>query len=169
MTSRDLTENVEQLQILESLRVIRDDLVALIARLADLADRHKATVMVARTHNVVAQATTLGKRFADAVSESLLAYERISGLLERYPLRGIKGAVGTQLDQLDLLASPSAVDELDQLIADHLGFENVLAACGQVYPALARPRCGGGSSAVCLRGCLVGYDSALDGRSRSRV
>ena len=134
MTSRDLTENVEQLQILDSLRVIRDDLVALIARLADLADRHKSTVVVARTHNVAAQATTLGKRFADAASESLLSYERLSDLIERYPLRGIKGAVGTRLDQMDLLGSPQAAEELDQLIAEGLGFKNLLMTCGQVYP-----------------------------------
>ena len=134
MTSRDLTENAEQLQILESLKAIRDDLVAVIVRLADLAERHAATPMVARTHNVAGQATTLGKRFADAAAEAMLGLARIDELLGRYPLRGIKGPVGTRLDQLDLLGSSEAVDELEQLVARHLGFGRVLDATGQIYP-----------------------------------
>src|SRR5687768_7695465 len=63
MTSRDLTENVEQLQIRASLLVIRDRVVAALARLARLAATHADLVMVGRSHNVAAQATTLGKRF----------------------------------------------------------------------------------------------------------
>lgn len=134
MTSRDLTENAEQLQILESLKVIRDDLVAVISRLADLAECHASTPTVARTHNVAAQATTLGKRFADAAAETMLGFTRIDELLRRYPLRGMKGPVGTRLDQLDLLGSAEAVDELEQIVAQHLGFGRVLDATGQTYP-----------------------------------
>lgn len=156
MTSRDLTENVEQLQVRESLELIRGDLAAVIGGLADRAERHASQVMVARTHNVAAQATTLGKRFADAAEESLLGYERIDELLARYPLRGIKGAVGTRVDQLDWAAEAAAadeaersaaagdeieqtagaaaVDELEREVAGYLGFDRVLAAGGQVYP-----------------------------------
>ena len=134
MTSRDVTENTEQLLVLESLKVIRDDLVAVIARLADLAEAHASTVMVARTHNVAAQATTLGKRFADAAAETMLGYSRVTELIDRYPLRGIKGPVGTRLDQLDLLGSAEAVDELESQVGEHLGFDRVLEASGQTYP-----------------------------------
>ena len=59
--------------------------------------------MAGRSHNVAAQATTLGKRFANAGEELLQALRRVDDLLARYPLRGIKGPVGTQQDQLDLL------------------------------------------------------------------
>ncbi len=134
MTSRDVTENTEQLLLRDSLQIVRDDLVALIARLAERAEAHASTVMVARTHNVAAQATTVGKRLADAASETMLGYVRITELLDRYPLRGIKGAVGTRGDQLDLLGSPEAVDELERLVAEHLGFGAVLDASGQIYP-----------------------------------
>ena len=64
MTSRDLTENVEQLQVKQSLALVRDRAVAALARLGRLAAEHEATVMAGRSHNVAAQATTLGKRFA---------------------------------------------------------------------------------------------------------
>ena len=59
--------------------------------------------MAGRTHNVAAQITTLGKRFATTANELLVAYQRIEELLDRYPLRGIKGPVGTSQDMLDLL------------------------------------------------------------------
>lgn len=134
MTSRDLTENVEQLQIRQSLVVVRDRLVALLARFTALAETHVDLVMVARTHNTAAQATTLGKRFADLAEETMLGLERLEDLLARYPLRGIKGAVGTRLDQLDLLGDADAVDQLEQQVVEHLGFGRVLDSVGQIYP-----------------------------------
>ncbi|MDG2028812.1 MAG: adenylosuccinate lyase [Acidimicrobiales bacterium] len=134
MTSRDLTENVEQLQVREALELVRDRMVAVLARVGGLAATHVDRVMVARTHNVSAQATTLGKRFADVAEELMIGLERVEGLLGRYPLRGIKGPVGTRLDQLDLLGDPAKVDRLEQVVADHLGFARVVDSVGQVYP-----------------------------------
>jgi len=135
MTSRDLTENVEQLQVRDSLRLVRDRSVAVLARLARLAVEHTGTVLVGRTHNVPAQPTTLGKRFASAAEELLLAYERLTDLLSGYPLRGIKGPVGTAADQLDLLGGDEAgLAELERRVAGHLGFDRVLGSVGQVYP-----------------------------------
>ncbi|RBQ18816.1 adenylosuccinate lyase [Spongiactinospora rosea] len=135
MTSRDLTENVEQLQIRDSLTHVRDRCVALLARLASLAAEHSATVITGRSHNVPAQATTLGKRFATAAEELLAAYTRLDGLLDRYPLRGVKGPVGTAQDMLDLLGgSPDRLTELEDRVAAHLGFTHRLGSVGQVYP-----------------------------------
>jgi adenylosuccinate lyase len=134
MTSRDLTENVEQLQVRASLLLVRDRVVASLARLARLATEHRTLVMAGRSHNVAAQATTLGKRFATVADEMLVALERLEDLLRRYPLRGIKGPVGTAQDQLDLLADAGALAELEQRVAQHLGFERVLTSVGQVYP-----------------------------------
>ncbi len=134
MTSRDLTENVEQLQVRDALRLVRRRMVAVLARLARLAAEHEALVMAGRSHNVPAQATTLGKRFANAGQEVLVALARLDDLLARYPLRGIKGPVGTQQDMLDLLGSDGAVDELEVAVAAELGFDQVLANVGQVCP-----------------------------------
>src|SRR5512139_3122218 len=112
MTSRDLTENVEQLQVRRSLELIRDRMVAALVVLADRAVEHRDTVITGRSHNVPAQATTLGKRFASAGEELLVAYERVEDLLGRYPLRGLKGPVGTSQDQLDLFGGDT--DKLDR-------------------------------------------------------
>ena len=135
LTSRDLTENVEQLQIASSLKIIRDRMVATLVQLAQLATQYAAQPMAGRTHNVPAQVTTLGKRFATTASELLIGYQRIEELLVRYPLRGIKGPVGTSQDMLDLLGGdPAKLEELERRIADHLGFAQVLISTGQVYP-----------------------------------
>jgi adenylosuccinate lyase len=66
--------------------------------------------------------------------ELLVAFARLDDLIERYPLRGIKGPVGTGQDMLDLLGDPTAVQRLEQAVAEHLGFEHVLTSVGQVYP-----------------------------------
>jgi adenylosuccinate lyase len=135
MTSRDLTENVEQLQVLSSLAVIRTKVLAVLARLARRAAEYDSLVMAGRSHNVAAQATTLGKRFASAADELLVALARLDDLGARYPLRGIKGPVGTAQDMLDLLGGDAAkLAALEQQVAEHLGFSRVLTSVGQVYP-----------------------------------
>ncbi|WAL65758.1 adenylosuccinate lyase [Amycolatopsis cynarae] len=134
MTSRDLTENVEQLQIRRSLELVRGRVTAVLARLAALAAEHTDLVMAGRSHNVAAQATTLGKRFATATDELLVAFERLDDLIGRYPLRGIKGPVGTAQDMLDLLGNEATLDQLERRIAEHLGFTRTFTSVGQVYP-----------------------------------
>lgn len=134
MTSRDLTENVEQLQVRRALELVLSRSIAALVRLASLAASYSDTVMTARSHNVPAQATTLGKRFANAGEELLQATYALEELVARYPLRGLKGPVGTQQDLLDLLGTPEAVDRLERRIANHLGFDQVLDNVGQVYP-----------------------------------
>ena len=69
MTSRDLTENVEQLQVREAMVLVRRRMVTALARLAERAAEHATLVMAGRSHNVAAQATTMGKRFANAGEE----------------------------------------------------------------------------------------------------
>lgn len=135
MTSRDLTENVEQAQILASLRLVRSRMVSALVYLSRLADAYSSQPIAGRSHNVAAQVTTLGKRFASAADELLVAYERIDGLIARYPMRGIKGPVGTSQDMLDLLGGDTAkLEELETRVASHLGFERGFTSTGQVYP-----------------------------------
>ena len=135
LTSRDLTENVEQLQILRALQLVRFKAAAALLALAAQAEQHRDLMITGRTHNVPAQPTTLGKRLAMFGEELLGAFTRLEELLARYPVRGLKGAVGTQLDQLTLLGGDSAkVDQLEARVLKHLGFHASLSAVGQVYP-----------------------------------
>ena len=135
MTSRDLTENVEQLQVRSALALIRTKTLAVLARLARRAAEYDALVMAGRSHNVAAQATTLGKRFATVADELLAALGRLDDLVARYPLRGIKGPVGTAQDMLDLFDGDAAkLATLESTVAAHLGFARTLTSVGQVYP-----------------------------------
>ncbi len=135
MTSRDLTENVEQLQIHRSLELVRNKGIAVVAAIGSRAAQYQSLVMAGRSHNVAAQATTLGKRFATAADEMLVALERVTELLNRYPLRGIKGPMGTAQDMLDLMDGDEArLSDLETRIAAHLGFDRVFDSVGQVYP-----------------------------------
>ena len=135
MTSRDLTENVEQLQVRQSLELVRRKTLAVLARLARRAAEYDALVLTGRSHNVAAQATTLGKRFATVADELLVALARLDDLLARYPLRGIKGPVGTAQDMLDLFdGDETKLAALEQSVASHLGFGRTLTSVGQVYP-----------------------------------
>ena len=135
LTSRDLTENVEQMLVRDSLLLVRDKAIAALVRLSELAVQYADTPMAGRSHNVAAQMTTLGKRFAIWADELLMSYDRLTDLIERYPLRGIKGPVGTAQDMLDLLdGDAAALATLERSVADHLGFARVLDSVGQVYP-----------------------------------
>lgn len=177
MTSRDLTENVEQLQVRAALVLVRDRMVTALARLADRAAEHASLVITGRSHNVAAQATTLGKRFANAGEELLQALRRVEELLARYPLRGIKGPVGTQQDMLDLLGGADRVAELENAVARHLGFDATLTNVGQVYPrsldldvvaALVQAAAGPASLATTIR-LMAGIELATEGFQPGQV
>jgi adenylosuccinate lyase len=178
MTSRDLTENVEQLQLRLALELVRERMVTALARLAERAAEHATLVMAGRSHNVAAQATTLGKRFANAGEELLQAYHRVEDLLARYPLRGIKGPVGTQQDQLDLLGGDAdAVDRLERAVLAHLGFSGALTNVGQIYPrsldfdvvaALVQATAGPSSLATTIR-LMAGHELVTEGFAPGQV
>jgi len=134
MTSRDLTENVEAMQVRDGLLLVQERVVASLAMLAERAGQYIDQPITGRSHNVAAQVTTLGKRFASAAEELLFAYERLENLIDRYPIRGIKGPVGTAQDSVDLLGSAASHQKLEVEIAAHLGFNRVLDSTGQIYP-----------------------------------
>ena len=134
MTSRDVTENIEALQIKSGLEIVHGKVVAVLAQLGEKAAQYSAQPIAGRSHNVPAQITTLGKRFASAAEELLFAYERLASLQDRYPMRGIKGPVGTAQDSIDLLGSSKSHQVLELEIANDLGFNRVLDSTGQIYP-----------------------------------
>jgi adenylosuccinate lyase len=172
MTSRDLTENVEQLQVFRSLEIVRDHSVAALHRMRERAEQWADLVITARTHNVAAQPTTLGKRIAMFGEELLRGIRRIEALLADYPARGLKGAVGTRMDQLSLFDGDAAkADALEERIVAHLGLPGVMTCVGQVYPrsldfetvaALVELASGPSSFARTLR-LMAGHETASEG------
>ena len=178
LTSRDLTDNVEQYQILRSLQVVRVKYVALLLSLARRADQWKAQVVVGRTHHAPAQPTTFGKRLAMFGEEMLQAFGRLEHLIDTYPLRGLKGAVGTALDQATLFSGDlQKVEALQQGVLVHLGFKRQLNAVGQIYPrsldfevlsCLFQLGSGVSNLARTLR-LMAGAESATEGFAKGQV
>jgi adenylosuccinate lyase len=132
LTSRDLTENIELIQIKAGLELIEFRVLQTLFLLNEKISKYEKTYMVGRSHNVAAQVTTLGKRFASCAEELLFAYTALQELIARLPLRGIKGPVGTSQDALDAMGKNFA--NLEKSIAEEFGFENTWASVGQIYP-----------------------------------
>ncbi len=134
MTSRDLTDNVEQLQIKSAGQLILGKYVSVLRHFLEKAEEYRNIALVARTHHQAAQPTLLGRRFAMWAEElytHLIDFERY---LDNYSLRGIKGAVGTQFNMVNLLGSPEKALLLEKKVAEFLGFKEILYTPGQVYP-----------------------------------
>lgn len=178
MTSRDLTENVEQLQIRQGLQIVHDRLIAAVAAMGRRAGQYAVLPIAGRSHNVPAQITTVGKRIASAAEEMLISIDRIENLLARIPIRGIKGPVGTQQDMLDLLGGDAEkLQILERDVAKSLGFSNQFDSVGQVYPrsldfdvvtALAQAASGPANFARTLR-LMAGADLATEGFKPGQV
>lgn len=172
MTSRDLTENVEQLQVYRSLLVVRDKALATLRRFRERSERWSDLVLTARTHNVAAQPSTLGKRIAMFGEELLGALQALDSIIASYPVRGLKGAVGTQMDQLSLFEGDAGkVAELEKRVVAHLGMPAVWTNVGQVYPrsldfrvVAALTDLASGPSSFCktLR-LMAGHETASEG------
>ena len=178
MTSRDLTENVEQLQVFRALLEVRKKAVAALVGLSKRAAETRDMPLTARTHNVAAQVTTVGKRIAMFGEELLVGLRDLNDLIASYPARGLKGAVGTRLDQITLFGGDSAkARELETRILHHLGMPESLDAVGQVYPrsldlqvvaSLCQVASGPSSFAKTLR-LMAGQELASEGFAKGQV
>lgn len=135
-TSRDVTDNLEQLQVMESLRLVRERSASLLFHFQKQMTEYWKLEICGRSHLVPGQLTTLGKRFATYAEEFLFAFTGLEQLIERYPLRGIKGPMGTQQDMLGYLKDKKKVLEFEKRMAKHLCFENLCISVGQVYPRM---------------------------------
>lgn len=177
LTSRDATENVEQLLTWKALEHIEARGVALLGQIAELAATYADTVVVGRTHNVAAQPTTVGKRFAQFGEELLMGLEQLRDYKARFALRGLKGPVGSQQDLLFLLGSAERVAELEKIVADDLGIPRVMNAVGQVYPrsldfalvsTLSQLSAGPSNLAILVR-LMAGHDLVTEGFKKGQV
>jgi adenylosuccinate lyase len=83
---------------------------------------------------VAAQVTTLGKRFATCGEELMFSLTALDELINRLPLRGLKGPVGTGQDGISSLGSMKDLTKMEEAIASEFVFENTLTSVGQIYP-----------------------------------
>lgn len=135
LTSADITENAQQVQIVDACEVLGTHGVSLAVRLRRATELLQDSPMVARTHGRPAQLTTIGKRHADWLDALMEALHALEVASEHYSPRGIKGAVGTNADLADLLGSASDAAEIDLLVSLEITADiPALVSTGQCYP-----------------------------------
>ena len=95
MTSQDLNDNAMAVQLIDSSKIIARDLAVVRGAAAELAVRHRKTLMAGRTHGVVAEPTTFGFKVAGWVAELDRAITRLERATDEVAVGRISGAVGT--------------------------------------------------------------------------
>jgi len=95
MTSQDLNDTAMAVQLVESGRLIAGDLASVRQASAELAIRHRRTLMAGRTHGVVAEPITFGFKVAGWVAELDRAQERLERATDEIAVGRVSGAVGT--------------------------------------------------------------------------
>lgn len=134
LTSCDVTDTATQLQIRRGVQSVWNTAFRVLALLREHIAATRDTPCVARTHNLPAQPTLLGKRFASVADELLGAMAAVRSLHDMQACRGLVGAVGTGQDLVTLLGSREAYERVNKEFVDALKFDVRVGSVGQVYP-----------------------------------
>lgn len=133
-TSCFVGDNTDIILMSEGLKLIRKKLISVIASLSDFAKKYAALPTLAYTHYQAAQPTTVGKRATLWINELLLDLEDLDYVLSTLKLLGSKGTTGTQASFLELFEGDhEKCKELDNKIAEKMGFAACYAVSGQTY------------------------------------
>jgi adenylosuccinate lyase len=134
-TSCYVTDNSELIALREGLRILRGELVSLIAALRAFALEWRSLPTLGFTHFQPAQATTVGKRACLWLQDLVHDLEELDHAESRISFRGVKGTTGTQASFLELFDGDHAkVRELDERVTKRMGFEKSFGVTGQTYP-----------------------------------
>jgi len=133
-TSCYVGDNTDVIIMRDALQVVRRKLINVIGNLARFADSYKAMPALAYTHLQPAQLTTVGKRATLWINELLMDLEEIDHRIASLKLLGSKGTTGTQASFMELFEGDSSkVKQLEQMIAEEMGFDAVVPVSGQTY------------------------------------
>ncbi|WP_457741853.1 adenylosuccinate lyase [Thermococcus sp.] len=119
-TSNDIIDTANALLIKESLELIEGYLRELRGVLMKLAEEHKYTVCIGRTHGQHAVPTTYGMKFALWLDEVQRHLERLGEIKKRILVGKMRGAVGTAAS-----FGESAL-EIERLVMEDLGLKPAL-------------------------------------------
>lgn len=133
-TSCYVGDNTDIILMREGLELIRAEIVNVISRLADFADRYKELPTLGFTHFQPAQLTTVGKRAALWINDLMMDLEEVEYRISTLKLLGSKGTTGTQASFLELFdGDHDKCRELEKLIAEEMGFSACVPVSGQTY------------------------------------
>jgi adenylosuccinate lyase len=133
-TSCFVTDNSELIQMRDAMKIVRNKLLSVIKLFSEFVDKTKEIPVLGFTHYQPAQLSTLGKRFSLYLQDFYFDLSRLDEEIERLPFRSVKGTTGTQASFMALFNNDeSKVRELEQLVAEEMGFDSVFAVTGQTY------------------------------------
>ena len=134
-TSCFVDDNADLISYYKALVLLRNKIVAVIAKLKDFANKYKNLPTLAFTHLQPAQPTTVGKRATLWAQDLAKDYENVTAILDNFRIRGVKGTTGTQASFKELFSGDyKKVKELDKLVCNKMGFEkNVCRQRSDLY------------------------------------
>lgn len=133
-TSCYVGDNTDIIKMKEALGIIRSLLIKTIGALAEFAEKYKALATLAYTHFQAAQPTTVGKRACLWIQDLLMDLAQLEFVRGNLKLLGCKGTTGTCASFLELFdGDEKKCLQLDQKIAEKMGFESCVAVSGQTY------------------------------------
>jgi adenylosuccinate lyase len=133
-TSCYVGDNTDIIIMDEALKLLRNKLAAVIARLSYFAMKYKDMPTLGFTHYQPAQLVTVGKRACLWIQDLLIDMEDMEYVLSGMKLLGNKGTTGTQASFMSLFNEDGEkVAMLEKLIAVKMGFDSVYAVSGQTY------------------------------------
>jgi len=133
-TSCFVTDNTDLILLREALSLIESRLVSVIGKLAEFAAKYANQACLGFTHLQPAQPTTIGKRACLWIYDLVLDLEELQHRLRSLKARSCKGTTGTQASFLTLFSGDHGkVRQLEQLVAEKMGFADIYAVTGQTY------------------------------------
>ncbi|WP_036606302.1 adenylosuccinate lyase [Oribacterium sp. P6A1] len=133
-TSCYVGDNTDIIIMRQGLELVRKKLINCINELSKFALKHKDLPTLAYTHFQPAQPTTVGKRSTLWINDLVMDLQDLDYVLDSLKLLGSKGTTGTQASFLELFdGDHSKCRELDQKIAEKMGFKSCYPVSGQTY------------------------------------
>ena len=133
-TSCFVGDNADLIQLKLGMQLIQRKLLQVIDKLSKFALKYKDLPTMGFTHYQPAQLVTVGKRASLWLQDFLLDFEELDSRIRTLPFRGVKGTTGTQASFLELFdGDHEKVKRLNELVAQQMGFERVIAVSGQTY------------------------------------
>ena len=133
-TSCYVGDNTDIIIMREGLELVRTELVNVISRLSEFADKYKDVPTLGFTHFQPAQLTTVGKRATLWINDLLMDLDEVEYRISTLKLLGSKGTTGTQASFLELFDGDHAkCKELERLVAEEMGFAACVPVSGQTY------------------------------------
>ena len=134
-TSCYVTDNADLILYRDGLRYLRQQLLQVMANLADFAQQYRALPTLGYTHYQPAQLVTVGKRAALWLQDLESDLSELDFTLKNVKFLGCRGTTGTEASFLDLFdGDQEKISQMNQKISSDFGFEECFPVCGQTYP-----------------------------------